>query len=1275
MEIGGLKVGDYAVKEEAGARHIIFACRDCPYGASVADDLHCRFHVITALSEVEADLIVLSEVYERVYGEKQTKMLAEIASLMQRFNVESVWSYKHLGTPGKESEQYFSERHDVLVKIAHDELAYDPILSYLSLLREIKIEDSKLKSQGADYLKSSKPYLETLAYIKNAFEATELILKTKDTLSKLRQIPETSELYRSLFEADIKPSFIGSRLMFNEMEKLELLDEYTVKKATVQIFAHPNKAENLYFVNPPEYTLSPEEYFVMSKTREVVSGYKPGKTSLSTVAKSRRYFERLYESTIKDVAKENNVPIEPGEIAELASIVARYTVGYGILEILLNDRNLTDIYLDSPIGQKPLYVVHSEFGQCQTNILYTQGEANALASKLRAMSGRPFDEAHPVLDCDLPDLDTRIAIIGPPLSPDGMAFAFRLHKVTPWTLPQFIDAGFLNPLAAGLISFFVDMQATMLITGSRGSGKTSLLSSCMLEIPQNTRIIVQEDSVTGDSSIVVERNGNMERTTVGELIDGLVEKYGCEKIDGREILFANPDAIRVFSMDKKAKMQLANVTQFIRHKVSKDLYEIETRTGKKIKVTEDHCLFGLVGNEISPVKSKDLREGSFIATPRLLPCKEDGLQSISLLDSLDKIEAGCLVSCEFKGLIQENWGELKKIAKGMHYSRSMPSAWKRLSLLPVKVFKELNKSKPISLDANKLLFKVDRKSKAIPAKISLDETFLNFVGLWLADGCYDGKYGVIISEPKCIGLIESVAGKMGGLKVRLHSDDFSQIISNTNLNFFMKKILGLNGNAYTKDFPDWVFRLSKKQTAAVLKGLYSGDGYNGKYEVRISLASKRMIDGLQFLLLPFGIVARKGKMKKDKTIDLRISSLKMVRSFAGQISFLQEYKIKQLQKICERTCSHDVSDIIPLSVAEKKSISAELQGFNAYDYVTRDYSIGRGKMCQYLSASQQSMDYSLSKKIETLVFSDVYWDEIKSIKRLGQPDEFVYDFSVPENENFLCENIIAHNTLELPIPYMKKIGFNVQRLKTRSPISVSKTDTEVSPQEALRTALRLGDSALVIGEIRSNEAKVLYEAMRIGAAGNIVMGTVHGDSAYSVWDRVVNDLDVPNTSFKATDIVVVARPIRFAGSMKRNRRVVQLTEVKKHWNEDPEKEGALLDLMLYDARKDSLELMEDNLKESELFEKISRTSGLTMKQMWADIRLRAEASAFLVEAKNKHGIPKLLEAENTTVCRNKLIILKEIQLKDGGTVDYDDLLGKWKYWINNSFLQRFAKDK
>jgi archaeal flagellar protein FlaI len=43
--------------------------------------------------------------------------------------------------------------------------------------------------------------------------------------------------------------------------------------------------------------------------------------------------------------------------------------------------------------------------------------------------------------------------------------------------------------------------------------------------------------------------------------------------------------------------------------------------------------------------------------------------------------------------------------------------------------------------------------------------------------------------------------------------------------------------------------------------------------------------------------------------------------------------------------------------------------------------------------------------------------------------------------------------------------------------------------------------------------------MRVGAAGNVVIGTIHADSAYSVWDRVVNDLGVPTTSFKATDLL------------------------------------------------------------------------------------------------------------------------------------------------------------
>jgi len=758
LKINGFEVGPWVVKEEGNKRHLIFDCRDCVYSSSISDDRACMYHALRLLQEVEVNDIVLAEVYERVYDENQTKMLNEISQIAQKFEVESIWSYKHLGDSKVEGETNFGERHNVIVKITHDNILFDPIQSYVDLLLEVKKEKERL--EASDPKTYSNIYYKTLLYIKEQFESTELVTRARSILSKLKTVPESKELYKPFFEAQVKPSFIGSRLIFESAdERLELLDEYQVKDTSVQIFKHPNKTEKLYFINPPEYSLPPDKYFVLSKTKETVASYRPGKTSLSSLAKSRKYFERVYQSTIRDISLQNNIPLENAEIIELSQIVARYTVGYGILELLLSDKNLTDVYLDAPIGQKPIYVVHNEFGQCATNIIYTESEASSMASKIRAMSGRPFDEAHPVLDFDLPDLDTRIALIGPPLSPDGMAFAFRLHKVTPWTLPQFVDKKFITPLGAGLLSFFVDTQATMLITGSRGSGKTSLMQALMLEILQTSRIICQED------------------------------------------------------------------------------------------------------------------------------------------------------------------------------------------------------------------------------------------------------------------------------------------------------------------------------------------------------------------------------------------------------------------------------------------------------------------------------------------------------------------------------------TLELPVMYMKEIGFNIQRLKTRSPIGSSEESTEVKPEEALRTALRLGDSALVIGEVRSTEAKTLYEAMRIGAAGNIVMGTIHGDSAYSVWDRIVNDLGVPNTSFKATDIVVVARPIRFEGSLEKARRVVQVTEVKKHWTNDPEMEGGLLDLMFFNAKKDKLELLEDNLKESEVFTRISNQTGLGLDQIWKDIRMNAASKEFLVDMKKEFKIPELLEAENTVISNNKLVLLKQNQLEEFGSVDYEQVLGQWKNWLRGQFIKRLLARK
>ncbi|WP_266076025.1 ATPase, T2SS/T4P/T4SS family [Haladaptatus caseinilyticus] len=112
--------------------------------------------------------------------------------------------------------------------------------------------------------------------------------------------------------------------------------------------------------------------------------------------------------------------------------------------------------------------------------------------------------------------------------------------------------------------------------------------------------------------------------------------------------------------------------------------------------------------------------------------------------------------------------------------------------------------------------------------------------------------------------------------------------------------------------------------------------------------------------------------------------------------------------------------------------------------------------------------------------------------------------------------VVIEDTPELPVESLQQNGRDVQSLRTTT------TDDEpgLHPDEALRTALRLGEGALVVGEVRGEEANVLYEAMRVGASGSAVLGTIHGDCGNAVYERVVTDLGVPPSSFSTTDFII-----------------------------------------------------------------------------------------------------------------------------------------------------------
>jgi type IV secretory pathway ATPase VirB11/archaellum biosynthesis ATPase len=307
-------------------------------------------------------------------------------------------------------------------------------------------------------------------------------------------------LYSRIFRADIIPNFTFTRLASQIPKDTEMIDQYEIGDnydvSTVTILKKPEDVKYFYHITPPEYVLDEEHHLLLNLARNVLIEHQPKAEEFTDPDRVRQVFFNVAKDLVQELAESKNIKLSYADLNKLATILVRHTIGFGLIEVLLQDKELQDIVLNAPVTQNPIYLRHSKYDECVTNILPSQEDADSWAAKFRMMSGRPLDEANPILDTDLNigNLRARIAVIQQPLSPSGLAYAVRRHRESPWTLPLFVKQKMLSPFAAGLLSFLVDGSRTILVAGTRSSGKTSLLGSLMLEIMPKYRIITVEDT-------------------------------------------------------------------------------------------------------------------------------------------------------------------------------------------------------------------------------------------------------------------------------------------------------------------------------------------------------------------------------------------------------------------------------------------------------------------------------------------------------------------------------------------------------------------------------------------------------------------------------------------------------------------------------------------------------------------------------------------------------------------------------------------------------------
>lgn len=452
------------------------------------------------------------------YSYAQVKLLTEIAQLYTfLIKQERVLSPERLRIFGDISKH-------------HGEIAYlvgllrqDPAGAYLELTRAIKQIGSSRPIETLD--SGTRGYLRFLEKIKGLLAKTELIQLLKETIETF--YVGDRAVYDSIFRPDIMPNFTFTRLRARLPKDARLVDQYEIEtdgeKITVTILKGENDALHTYHIMPPEYTLDEEHHQLLNLGKGVLIEHRPKAEEFTDQEKTRSIFFNVARDLLRELAETKNIKLSYDELTKLAKILVRQTIGSGLIEVLLMDEKLQDIYLNSPIAQNSIFVRHSEYGECITNILPSYEDADSWATKLRLQSGQPLDEANPILDTDLVygNVRARVAAIQRPLSPRGLAYAIRRHRTKPWTLPLFIDNKMINSFGAGLLSFMIDGSRTLLIAGTRSSGKTSMLGSLLLEIMPKVRTLVIEDTLELPVDALRKIGYNIQRMKVrGALLEG-----------------------------------------------------------------------------------------------------------------------------------------------------------------------------------------------------------------------------------------------------------------------------------------------------------------------------------------------------------------------------------------------------------------------------------------------------------------------------------------------------------------------------------------------------------------------------------------------------------------------------------------------------------------------------------------------------------------------------------------------------------------------------------
>ncbi|MDT0575027.1 CpaF family protein [Croceicoccus sp. F390] len=197
-----------------------------------------------------------------------------------------------------------------------------------------------------------------------------------------------------------------------------------------------------------------------------------------------------FRPIIMEVLSELKITLNRREQFALEKILIDELLGFGPLEELLSDPDVSDIMVNGP---QQTYIERK--GQLQLSQIRFRDESHLfqIAQRIVNQVGRRVDQTTPLADARLKD-GSRVNVIVPPLSLRGTAISIRKFSEKPITIDMLRQFGSMSEKMATTLKIAGACRMNIVISGGTGSGKTTMLNALSKMIDPGERVLTIEDA-------------------------------------------------------------------------------------------------------------------------------------------------------------------------------------------------------------------------------------------------------------------------------------------------------------------------------------------------------------------------------------------------------------------------------------------------------------------------------------------------------------------------------------------------------------------------------------------------------------------------------------------------------------------------------------------------------------------------------------------------------------------------------------------------------------